>query len=158
MSRKVKVNGMIKDLEAIEKACLLEGNEKEKKDEKNLDDFAVIRRDLGLFIQQLDEGIKLRAVAESEIDRIKSIQIKHDNEKLLGKIKEKHAALTKAYDKEALKSSKKKSRYTLEEIETMKNLVDLFREEIADLLVNYAMNVEKRLYKMDRIIIPERKM
>jgi hypothetical protein len=125
---------MIAELEVIEKECLpdsMRQNDKGNSPNEKLDAFVATRRDLGLMMKELEDGIKERDAVFEEFGRCaKVVELKSANDRMLERVKEKHKELTTIYEKEA---SKRKSKYTPEDLDSMKNIVSLFGEEITDL-------------------------
>jgi len=136
MASKVRIKNMIRDLEEIERECLPDSMRKTEGADgglnpSNMDAFAATKRDLQNFLKELEDGINERDKVLEEFGRCqKAIELRTANDKLLETCKSKYKELQAIYEKEA---SKKKPKYTPEDLESMGNLVKLFGEEIEDL-------------------------
>jgi len=136
MASKVRIKNMIRDLEEIERECLPDSMRKTEgadggQNPTNMDAFAATKRDLQNFLKELEDGINERDKVLEEFGRCqKAIELRTANDKLLETCKKKYNELQGIYEKEA---SKKKPKYTPEDLESMGNLVKLFGEEIEDL-------------------------
>jgi len=136
MASKVRIKNIIRDLEEIERECLPDSMRKTEgadggQNPTNLDAYGATKRDLQNFLKELEEGIAERDKVLEEFGRCqKAIELRTANDKLLETCKSKYKELQGIYEKEA---SKKKPKYTPEDLESMGNLVKLFGDEIEDL-------------------------
>eukprot|EP00475_Leptophrys_vorax_P006210 TRINITY_DN13817_c1_g1_i1.p1 TRINITY_DN13817_c1_g1~~TRINITY_DN13817_c1_g1_i1.p1 ORF type:complete len:293 (+),score=84.16 TRINITY_DN13817_c1_g1_i1:26-904(+) len=136
MTSRVKIKNLIRDLEVIERECLPDSMRKNDdgeggQNQSNVDAFTAAKRDLGNLLKELEEGIMERDKVVEEFGRCqKSVELRTANEKLLGSCTSKYEDLKSIYEKEA---SKKKPKYSEEQLKAMGEFVQLAGEEMQSL-------------------------